>query len=90
MVERHLVAFDVVEGPIGPAEVGSSLDGLRQVPGVQSVALYETRDGRVPYLLDVQVESAEGERIHLLLRRMLSDNGEHLSNVVQRRYTKLA
>ena len=90
MVERHLVAFDVVEGPIGPAEVGSSLDGLRQLPGVRSVALYETRDGRVPYLLDIEVDSAEGERVRQVLSRQLSENGEHLSNVVQRRYTKLA
>jgi uncharacterized protein YeaC (DUF1315 family) len=89
-VVRRIISFDVPEGPIGPYDAAEGLAQLRKVEGVQSVALYETRDGKPAYMLDIQVERDALDKVEQALNRQMSANGDYLANVSRRTFSQLA
>ena len=89
-VVRRLVSFDVPDGPIGPYDAADGLAALRRVAGVQSVGLYETRDGKPEYLLDVQMEQTATAAVDRELDRQIGEYADYLTNVVRRQFRPLA
>lgn len=89
-VVRRLVNFDVPDGPIGAYDAADGLAALRRLPGVQSVGLFETRDGKPEYLLDVHVEQTAVAEVDCELDRQMGEYTAYLTNVVRRQFRPLA
>lgn len=89
-VVRRMVSFDVPDGPLDPYDAADGLAALRRLPGVQTVGLYETRDGKPEYLLDVQMEQAAAAEVDRELDRQMGENAAYLTNVVRRQFRPLA
>ncbi|HEV7213538.1 MAG TPA: hypothetical protein VGP33_00325 [Chloroflexota bacterium] len=89
-VVRRLVSFDVPDGPISSYDAADGLAALRRLAGVQSVDLYETRDGKPEYLLDVQMEQAAAVEVDRELDRQMGEYADYLTNVVRRQFRPVA
>lgn len=89
-VVRRMVSFDVPDGPISPDDAAEGLATLRCLPGVQSVGLYETRDGKPEYLLDIQMEHASAAQVDREVDRQMGEYAGYLTNVVRRQFRPLA
>jgi hypothetical protein len=87
---RRMVSFDVPDGPISQDDAADGLAALRRLPGVQSVGLYETRDGKPEYLLDIQMDQAAAAQVDRELDRQMGEYAEYLTNIVRRQFRPLA
>lgn len=87
---RCVVTFDIPDGPIGPYDADDGLGQLRRLPGVQQAVLYESREGKPDYLLDVQADDASYDGVQKALDRLVGEYSSYLTNVTRRRYRVLA